>query len=106
MSEWVNVVQAEMLKPNEHTVVDVEDTAVVVFNVEGEFFALEDVCSHEHFPLSDGDVENGRIVCALHGAEFCIKTGKALTAPAYEPVPRFPVRIENGVIQVRDDRWD
>ena len=46
------------------------------------------------------------IVCPRHGARFCIRTGAALTAPAYEPTDTFPVRVENGEIQVRDDRWD
>ena len=106
MIDWVNVLPVEELKPNAHTVVEIDDLEIVVFNLDGEFFALEDLCSHEHFPLSEGDVEGGSITCALHGAEFCIKTGKALTAPAYEPVAKFPVRVENGIIQVRDNRWD
>ena len=106
MSEWVNVLPVDMLKPSEHTVIDVDDTSIIVFNLDGDFYALEDVCSHEHFPLSEGDVENGNVVCALHGAEFCIKSGNALSPPAYEPVAKFPVRVENGVILVRDDRWD
>jgi len=45
-------------------------------------------------------------VCPRHGARFCIKNGKALTPPAYEDVHSFPVRVENGVVQVRDDRDD
>lgn len=106
MSDWVNVLPVDELKPNGHTVVEIDDVQIVVFNLDGKFFALEDLCSHEHFPLSDGDVEGGSIVCALHGAEFCIKTGKALTPPAYESVPTFPIRVDDGIIQVRDDRWD
>ena len=94
MTDWVNVLPAEELKPSAHTVVEIDDLEIVIFNLDGEFFALEDLCSHEHFPLSEGDVEDGSITCALHGAEFCIKTGKALTAPAYEPVAKFPVRVE------------
>ena len=56
--------------------------------------------------LTGGQVEGDEIVCPRHGARFCIRTGEALTAPAYEPTSKFPVRVENGEIQVRDDRWD
>jgi 3-phenylpropionate/trans-cinnamate dioxygenase ferredoxin subunit len=51
-------------------------------------------------------VEGDEVVCPRHGARFCIKTGAALTAPAYEPVVTFPVRVQDGVIQVQDNRWD
>ena len=56
--------------------------------------------------LTGGTVEGDQIVCPRHGARFCIRTGAALCAPAYEPTDTFPVRVENGEIQVRDDRWD
>jgi len=56
--------------------------------------------------LTGGSIEGSEIVCPRHGARFCIKTGAALTAPAYEATATFPVRIENGVVEVRDDRWD
>jgi 3-phenylpropionate/trans-cinnamate dioxygenase ferredoxin subunit len=50
----------------------------------------------------DGD----QVICPRHGARFCVRTGAALTAPAYEPIECFPVRVEQGIIQVRDHRWD
>jgi len=78
----------------------------VVFNLGGKYYAIEDVCTHDGGQLTGGVVEGGEIVCPRHGARFCIRTGEALTAPAYEPVARLPVRVENGVIQVRDNRWD
>ena len=51
-------------------------------------------------------VEGDQVVCPRHGARFCIRTGAALTAPAYEPAACLPVRVEQGEVQVRDDRWD
>ncbi|HQT27571.1 MAG TPA: nitrite reductase (NAD(P)H) small subunit, partial [Burkholderiales bacterium] len=56
--------------------------------------------------LVGGCVEGDEVVCPRHGAHFSIRTGEALSAPAYEPISIFPVRIEDGIVQVRDDRWD
>ena len=106
MSEWVSVAKAGEIAPGGHRVVDVDGVHIAVFNIGGEHFAIEDVCTHDGGQLSGGIVESDQIECMRHGARFCIRTGAALTAPAYEPTAKFPVRIENGVIQVRDDRWD
>jgi 3-phenylpropionate/trans-cinnamate dioxygenase ferredoxin subunit len=106
MSDWITVARAGELAPGSHRVVDVDGAAVVVFNLGGQYYAIEDVCTHDGGRLTGGTVEGEEIVCPRHGARFSIRTGEALTAPAYEPVAKFPVRIENGLIQVRDDRWD
>jgi len=106
MSDWITVARAGELAPGSHRVVDVDGAAVVVFNLGGEYHAIEDVCTHDGGQLTGGTVEGEEIVCPRHGARFCIRTGEALTAPAYEPVAKFPVRVENGMILVRDDRWD
>ena len=55
--------------------------------------------------LTGGCIEGCEIICPRHGARFDIKTGEALTPPAYEPVATLPVRVENGMVQVMDDRW-
>lgn len=106
MSDWVSVAKLDELAPGDHRVVDVDGAAVVVFNLGGEYYAIEDVCTHDGGQLTGGTVEGEEIVCPRHGARFSIRTGEALSAPAYEPVAKFPVRVENGVIQVRDSRWD
>ena len=106
MSDWIVVAEADAVKPGEVRVVEVDGTAIAVFNVSGEFFALEDVCTHDGGQLTGGCIEGGEVVCPRHGARFSIRSGEALTPPAYEPTAVFPVRIEGGQIQVRDDRWD
>jgi len=73
---------------------------VVVFNVDGEFFAVEDLCTHDDALLSEGLIDDEGIICPRHGAKFCLRTGEALTPPAYEPVDCYPVRISDGVVQV------
>ena len=106
MSDWVDVAREGELAPGNFRVVDADGTSIVVFNVGGELYAIEDVCTHDGGQLTGGTVEGDEIVCPRHGARFSIRTGEALTAPAYEPTAKFPVRVENGIIQVRDDRWD
>lgn len=106
MSDWVTVAKVGELAPGEFRTVDVDGANVAVFNVDGQYYAIEDVCTHDGGQLTGGVVEGDEIVCPRHGARFCIRTGRALSAPAYEPAASFPVRVENGEIQVRDDRWD
>ncbi len=104
--EWIDVAPSREIAPEEWRTVPLDDVDVLVINVGDNFYAFEDMCSHDRFPLSEGTIEGDTITCALHGAKFCIRTGEALSAPAYEPVHTFPVRIENGMVQIRDDRWD
>jgi 3-phenylpropionate/trans-cinnamate dioxygenase ferredoxin subunit len=106
MDEWVTVARVDELAPGEHRIVDVDDTSIVVFNLDGHCYAIEDVCTHDGGKLTGGTVEGDQIICPRHGARFCLRTGAALSAPAHEPTSTFPVRMNNGVIQVRDDRWD
>lgn len=106
MSEWITVATVDELAPGTSKVVDVDGAVVAVFNINGEYFAIEDVCTHDGGELASGVIEGDQVVCPRHGARFCVRTGDALSAPAYEPTAKFPVRIENGAVQVRDDRWD
>jgi len=106
MGDWVFVCATSQLLPGEMTTAWDGDTAIAVFNHDGAFYALEDRCSHEDFELSAGafDPATGSIECVLHGARFDIQDGRALCAPAYEPVAKFPVKVDDSGIWVRDDR--
>ena len=106
MSDWITVAKTGDIPPGGFRTVDVDGANIAVFNVGGEYFAIEDVCTHDGGQLTGGTVEGDQVECPRHGARFCIRTGAALTAPAYEPTVKFPVRIEHGEVQVRDDRWD
>ena len=74
--------------------------AIAVCRVGGEFYAFRDECTHQSFTLSDGDLEGGRVACRYHGAEFDIKTGRALCLPATEALETYPVRVEGDDILV------
>ena len=90
------------LQPGTWRVVDVDGIDVAVFNLDGAYFAIEDVCTHDGGILTGGAVEGDVIVCPRHGARFSIRTGEVLAPPAYEDIATYPVRVEDGVVQVRE----
>lgn len=109
MSEnWTYVCATGELLPGEMRITwdEVTSAPILVFNYDGDYYALEDRCSHEEFELSAGnyDADEASIECVLHGARFDIRDGRPLCAPAYAAVPKFPVRLEHGGIWTRDDR--
>jgi 3-phenylpropionate/trans-cinnamate dioxygenase ferredoxin subunit len=104
VSDWVRVCSTAELLPGESTVAWDGDTPILVVNLDGDFYAVEDKCTHEDFELSAGPIDGNEVECTLHGARFDLRTGEALCAPAYLPVARFPVKVEDGAIWTRDDR--
>jgi len=106
MSDWVKVAKVGAIAPGGHKIVDIDGTQIAVFNLGGEHFAIEDVCTHDGGMLTGGPVEHDQVICPRHGARFCVRTGEAVSPPAFEPVATLPVRVEDGIVQVRDDRWD
>ena len=106
MSEWVDIARAEELAPGAWRTADVDDTQIVVFNVDGRYYALEDVCTHDGGILSGGTLDGAEVTCPRHGARFSVVTGEALSPPDYEPVATFQVRVEQGIVQVKDDRQE
>jgi 3-phenylpropionate/trans-cinnamate dioxygenase ferredoxin component len=106
MSDWVKVVRIEELPRGSRCVVDVDGVAVAVFNLDGEYCAIEDICTHDGGELASGELQGNEIVCPRHGARFDLRTGAVTGPPAYGPVASFPVRVMEGWVEVRDDRWD
>lgn len=106
MGEWTDVAAADDFPPGTFRKLAVDGVEMAIFNVDGRYLAIEDVCSHEAETLSDGPVHGFEIICPRHAARFSLLTGEALTPPAYEPIATFPVRVELGRVQVRDNRFD
>ncbi len=96
MTRKVKVAQTTEIAPGERIVVEVERTGlwIVIFNVEGQFFAIEDVCTHDDGPLGDGEIDGFEVECPRHGARFDVRTGDALTMPAVKPVSSFPLEVD------------
>jgi 3-phenylpropionate/trans-cinnamate dioxygenase ferredoxin component len=79
----------------------VEGTPIAIFKVHDELFAIGDTCTHEEFSLTDGEmVDEFTVECALHGARFDLRSGRALCLPAVLPTPSYPVWVEDGVIKL------
>jgi 3-phenylpropionate/trans-cinnamate dioxygenase ferredoxin subunit len=106
MADWINVAAASEFTAGTWRSVELDDTSVAVFNLNGAYYAIENVCTHDGGTLTGGEIIEDEIICPRHGAHFCIKTGKALSPPAYEDVFVFPVRVVGNTVQVRDARWD
>ncbi|GAB4570551.1 MAG: hypothetical protein Kow0077_04910 [Anaerolineae bacterium] len=100
MAEWMTVARVEELGPGEREVYDIAGYWVAVFNVDGNYYAFEDACTHDDGPLAEGDLEGFEIICPRHGARFDIRTGEALTPPAITPTRRFQVRVADGNVQL------
>ncbi len=101
MSEFVTVTRVDDLQPGQLEVFEVGDEFVAVANVDGEFCAFADVCTHDDGPLVEGELEGRVVTCPRHGARFDVCTGKALSLPAVTPLPTFNVRVVDGEVQVR-----
>ncbi|KAF3983599.1 MAG: non-heme iron oxygenase ferredoxin subunit [Methylococcales symbiont of Hymedesmia sp. n. MRB-2018] len=106
MTDWIDICAENALSDGGHLVLDVDGTEVAVFKIEGQFYAIENVCSHDGAEIASGLLEGDEIICPRHGARFCLKTGEVKCPPAYEDIDTFPIKIENGLVQLRDSRWD
>jgi 3-phenylpropionate/trans-cinnamate dioxygenase ferredoxin subunit len=100
-NEFVEVCSLDEIIDPGSKLAEVDDRLVVIFHVNGEVSCLDDICTHDGGPLSDGDIEGGAITCPRHGAKFDIKCGKALTMPATEDTKAHEAKVENGKIFVR-----
>jgi 3-phenylpropionate/trans-cinnamate dioxygenase ferredoxin subunit len=101
MSDWIKVARvAEVADPGKRTL-EVGDAMVVLFHVGGQFYCIDDVCTHDGGPLGEGPLDGMQIVCPRHGARFDIRSGKALTMPATVDVTAHEVKVENGEVFVR-----
>jgi 3-phenylpropionate/trans-cinnamate dioxygenase ferredoxin subunit len=98
--EFVDITTLDQLSDGERLFVDLGGKSIVLFKLAGNLFAIGDVCSHDHGPVGDGDVEGNEIICPRHGARFDIRTGKATSLPALEDIPSYPLRVVAGVVQI------
>jgi 3-phenylpropionate/trans-cinnamate dioxygenase ferredoxin subunit len=98
--EFVQVTEAGEIPPGERLLVEIDGEPIAIFNVSGTFYAIGDVCTHDDGPLGDGELDGYQITCPRHGAHFDIRTGKALTLPAVVDTPWYPVRVQDGWVEV------
>ena len=88
----MSVLSLASLTPGKPQRIEIDGEAVCVARIGDEVFAIDDTCSHSDASLAEGDVSDFKIECWLHGAEFDLRTGKALTPPATEALKTFNVK--------------
>ncbi|MFM7067154.1 MAG: non-heme iron oxygenase ferredoxin subunit [Gammaproteobacteria bacterium] len=103
---WQRLAAADDMPATGHASFEVDGKFIAVYAVQGEHYAIEDVCTHDGEPLADAPIEPATtedmamggagpvVVCPRHGARFCLRTGAVLCPPAYEPVRTFDLRLE------------
>ena len=104
-ARWLRACASGELLPGETTVAWDGDTPILVVNIDGDCYALEDRCTHEDFELSAGAFDPGAatIECVLHGSRFDVRDGRALNPPAYAPVRTYLTKLEDDAVWILVD---
>lgn len=100
MTRWVDVGFPEEIADQSCKLVEIERIPIAIFNLNGEFYSIEDNCPHQHLPLADGLVEGNTITCPYHSAKFDLTTGEVLAPPACDRLKTFATRVVDGKIQI------
>src|SRR5437588_2221629 len=101
MTAFVQVANVSEVPDPGKMLVEVDDRLVALFHVGGQWFAIDDVCTHDGGPLAEGKLDDHTIACPRHGAKFDIRTGAALTMPATKGTASHEVKVEGGEVYVR-----
>ena len=97
---FVPVIKTADVPANGMVVVDVQGTRIVVANVQGAYYAFDDECTHERCSLAEGDLAGTTVTCMCHGAEFDVRSGSVLAAPAIVPIRVYRTRVEGDALQI------
>jgi 3-phenylpropionate/trans-cinnamate dioxygenase ferredoxin subunit len=103
MPEFMKVARTGDVAPGTLRVVRVGRQRLAIANVDGEFYAIEDVCTHDGGPLDQGYLEGYSVQCPRHGARFDVRDGSVLAWPAVVPVESYPLKVEGEDIYVAVD---
>ncbi len=98
--EYVTVAKVADVPPGSVLRVEAAGRAIALYNLDGVFYATDEICTHAYASLAEGFVDGETIECPLHGAQFSIKTGEALSPPASEPLATYAVRVDGGELRV------
>jgi nitrite reductase/ring-hydroxylating ferredoxin subunit len=101
MAEFLKVAKADELSPGQARRVEVHGKRLALFNIDGNFYALEDTCTHKGGPLSVGTIAGDQVTCPWHGAKFNIRTGEVLGPPARQDIAPYNVRLTGTDIEIQ-----
>ena len=99
--EWMKVADLDDCAPGDLFEAEARGERIVLANVDGDLYALQNRCSHQDLPLSDGELEGEQLECLYHGAKFDVCTGRATALPAIKPVETYAVEVRGGEIYVQ-----
>lgn len=102
MSEWIYAAKASELKPGEAKVIAAGEREIAIFNVNGQFHAIDNLCPHRGGPLGQGVLEGRVVICPLHGWRFDVTTGVSPVMPVIS-VDKFQVAVEGSDVKVKVD---
>src|SRR5689334_10953687 len=100
MARFVKVATTDEIPVGSAKLVEVDGEYIALFHVDGNFYATNDICTHEEASLSEGDLEGEVVECPHHGARFNVRTGAVLSLPATQPVQTYPVRVTADDVEV------
>ncbi len=100
MGNFTKVASVQEISPGQSKQVEAGGHTIALFNLGGSFYAIDNTCTHSGGPLAEGFVEEGQVECPWHGARFDVKTGAALTPPAFEGVASYKVRVNGQDVEV------
>ena len=100
MADFVKIARTDEVEPGQAKIVDVKGKQIALFNVGGEYFAIDNMCTHEEAFLAEGEIVGFEVTCPLHGAKFDVRSGEVLSPPAYDDVASYPVRVSGGDVEV------
>ncbi|MCC6956370.1 MAG: non-heme iron oxygenase ferredoxin subunit [Anaerolineales bacterium] len=98
--EFIPVAGISDLPAGERLFLEIDGQPIVIFNLAGDYYAIADLCSHDNGPVGEGELEGFEIICPRHGARFDIRDGRVLALPAVEDIPAYPVRLNDGMIEI------
>ncbi|MEY3979399.1 MAG: hypothetical protein RLZZ375_828 [Pseudomonadota bacterium] len=97
---WIDVAGKDDVPEDDVVGIDINEKSIALYQVEGEIYATDNICTHGNARLCDGFLEGHEIECPLHQGKFDIRNGKAMCAPLTEDIRIYPVKIENGRVLV------
>jgi len=101
MSDFVPVAKTSEIPDPGKKLVEVDERLVVVIHAAGQFYAIDDVCTHDGGPLGEGELDGFEIICPRHGAKFDVRDGRALTMPATKATASHQVKLDGDDILVK-----
>lgn len=102
-TKYFKIAKAADLPNGERLFFELDGKPIVLFALNGEYLAIEDVCTHDSGPVGEGELDGEQIICPRHGARFDIRTGKVLSFPAVTDLKVYKVRVKDEYIEVGMD---